>query len=420
MADPLSIVAGILAVIGAAGKTYQGLQSVWALRYIDEEFLGLLNEVCSAYVPFIVLIQEQVTGLRTQLQAVEASLQKPSIKELDNVLTGDCIRNIASLSVEAKEVLAEIDEFVRDVECKKDEKQRRVDKKLSKGKWMRRKSALIRLTKKVSPIVHSLTAAASILRAIASDQRLSKMNDMLTILTIQNIELLQKPANNTTTVGDEVSLETKLDLAITQAIEADAPNKGQHTSNTRHHEGKSRRSSIDSFHSALSSSSDSAESIVSITGSSGALKCEQFCPCQCHINSQIRTPLWVKQIFGTMTFHGNGSILLNRRTCNKSCHRSGLASIQFSYLAPAWTLLKALNVIVKAQSIHGLDFNIRMPRVIPYNATVWSVIELGKLSNLQDMVSRNAISPYDVNPSGRSLLSVRVIPFKHGSMFAID
>lgn len=44
MADPLSIAAGVLAVISAAGKTAQGLQKAWELRHMDEDFIGLLNE----------------------------------------------------------------------------------------------------------------------------------------------------------------------------------------------------------------------------------------------------------------------------------------------------------------------------------------------------------------------------------------
>jgi hypothetical protein len=57
-----------------------------------------------------------------------------------------------------------------------------------------------------------------------------------------------------------------------------------------------------------------------------------------------------------------------------------------------------------------LDFNIRTPRIIPSSAAVWSIIELGKKSDLQDMVTQNVISPFDVNPLGRSLLRVREIP----------
>lgn len=298
-------------------------------------------------------------------------------------------------------MLGEIDKFVRHIESKNKGQWSAARIKPSKKRWLLQKSTLIRLTNMVRPIVHSLTTTTSVLRTVASDQKLSKLDNMVTRLTIQNIELLQNTAKAATTVEDNMPLETKLDYSISHAIGLEESTKCGNIST-------SRRSSIDSFHSAFSSSAESTRTILSITGTIGNDMCESFCPCQCHVSSHVRTPHWVKQFLGTMTFHGNGSILLNRRPCNKNCRRSGPTSIQFSYFAPAGTLLKSLNVIIfKAQSIHCLDFNICMPRVIPYNATVWSIIELGKLSNLKEMISQNAISPYDVNPSGRSLLYVR-------------
>lgn len=45
MADPLSLAASLIAVLGASGKTLQGLEQIWQLRNRDEEFIGLVNQV---------------------------------------------------------------------------------------------------------------------------------------------------------------------------------------------------------------------------------------------------------------------------------------------------------------------------------------------------------------------------------------
>jgi hypothetical protein len=204
-----------------------------------------------------------------------------------------------------------------------------------------------------------------------------------------------------------MSLETKLDVSINKAIQLERSNheKGNSTpSPVRQH---SRRSSIDSFHSAYLSSSDSTGTLVSITGTLETEACKPFCPSQCHISSQLRTPYWVGRILGTVTFHGNGSMLLARRPCSMICRRSGPTAIRLSYWAPTWPLLKALSVFVKLQCIRGLDFNISMPRVIPYDSTVWGLIELGKLPNLQEMVIQMP-RPLDINPSGQSLINVSI------------
>ncbi|KAF2496815.1 hypothetical protein BU16DRAFT_342368 [Lophium mytilinum] len=385
MADPLSVTVGILALIGAAGKTVQGLEKAWELRHIDEDFMGLSN---------------QVTGLKTQLYAVKSSLQLFESKDFSHHWLRDSVRDTTILCGQAESVLAEIDKFVQDITSKS---RRRlgaaVENKPSKKRWIRRKPTLIRLSAKVTPIVNSLTVAAGVLRAIASDEKINKIDLKVTFLAVQKIEMLRNASKTATTIESAMPLENQLEVSIRQATEPSETRMGCPGQ-------ASRRSSIDSFHSAVSSSSESTprslSSIVSISGTMGDATCEPFCPCQCHVSSQVRTPQWAKHILGTMTFHGNGSIFLNRRPCNKSCGRSGPTSIQFSYFAPAWTLLTSLNIFVKAQSIHG--FNIRMPRVIPYSATVWSIIELGNLPTLKEMVSRNAISPYDVSPSGMSLL----------------
>jgi len=46
MADPLSIIASTIAVIGATGKASKGLEELWSLRRADSGLLQLMNEVC--------------------------------------------------------------------------------------------------------------------------------------------------------------------------------------------------------------------------------------------------------------------------------------------------------------------------------------------------------------------------------------
>jgi hypothetical protein len=151
-------------------------------------------------------------------------------------------------------------------------------------------------------IVSSLTASANVLREVASDQKLGLI---LNSLNFQHINLLQDSAESTTENTSTLSLDAKLGQSVSQAIDFE-----ESAQNRR----DSRRSSMDSFHSAISSSSGSTSSIVSI---------------------------------------------LEPWSCNTPCHWSGPASIHFTYFAPTWALLKTLNVYVKAQGIHGLDFNIR-------------------------------------------------------------
>jgi hypothetical protein len=333
-----------------------------------------------------------------QLQVVEISLRQIQQDDLVEEL-GNFRQKIEKSCSQATLVLSEIDAFVKRIVSKKRRAPSTVTPKPSKRKWLRRSSELKRLMSKVAPIVASITVAAELLRDISSSKRLDRLVSV-TNLTLQNIEIAPLSDPRIPKLDEDASLEAKIETSVRKVI-----------GNPQDPHQCSRRSSIDSFHSAVSSSSDSEDSLLSITGTLAAGRCDPFCPCQCHISSQVKTPSWVKHILGTMTVHGNGSVLMKRRPCNKSCRRGGAASLSFSYLAPAWTLLKSWNLYVQAQSIHTLKFTVHTPRVIGSDAIVWSIIELGKLSYLQNMISERLTSPYDVTAAGESLLNVSLPHF---------
>jgi hypothetical protein len=272
-----------------------------------------------------------VTGLKTQLQFVESSLLLVGKRSLDESLLKKCLGDIERLRDEANLVLLEIDRFVQKIQRTRPSPNGATST-LSKRKWMRRKHTMFHMTAKVTPIVHSLTVVASELRAIASEQTLDRLDSMLTSFSIQNIDFAGPSSTKPDTGDDSTFFDKRLESVIRQAsLTEDGTTL------------PSRRSSIDSFHSAISNSSDSVCSVVSLSGTLVDNTCEAFCPCQCHITSQSRTPQWIRHILGSMTFHGNASVSLSKRPCNKTCRRSGPATVQFTYFAPSWTLLRAFN-----------------------------------------------------------------------------
>ncbi|OAG03284.1 uncharacterized protein CC84DRAFT_1207983 [Paraphaeosphaeria sporulosa] len=142
MSDPLSIAASILALMAAAGKTAQGLQKAWELRHIEDDFLGLNNE------------------------------------------------SVNATCSDARNILKDIDKLLEHMVRKKDQasqKQPVNSIRPSKTRWLRRRSAILRLTSQLRPIVASITATANVLRDIASDRRLYSIE---TTLNIEKVELI--------------------------------------------------------------------------------------------------------------------------------------------------------------------------------------------------------------------------------------
>lgn len=334
---------------------------------------------------------------------IEIALRHIKENERDTAHIQDCLANVDDLVAQTIAVFGCLDKLIQDVRTKHDGVAR---KKPSKRSWLRRKSKLVQLTAHVSALTVSLDAALGILQRVQSsvtaNETALKIDMVLSkVETLVAREPRAFPTPATDVLIDNISEEA-------QMASQNGSNGRARSQVTR--SALSRKSSWQSFHSALSTSSDSSGTLVSFSGSLSAdTECESFCPCQCHVSTQSTMPWWVTQLFGRMTLHGNGSMLLNRQPCNKKhCRRSGSARLQVSYIAPAWTLLQTFNVYIRAESIGGVVpyVNMFMPRVIPNSAVVWSIIELGRIDELRTMLSRRETSPYDVSIRGVSLLKV--------------
>jgi hypothetical protein len=129
-------------------------------------------------------------------------------------------------------------------------------------------------------------------------------------------------------------------------------------------------------------------------------ECERFCPCQCHIHSQLRTPKWVKALLGSFTWQTNRFTQLSRPSCNYCLRRkSREIYIQVSYFAPSWAFLGALSLRAARLSLRRSNvlIPISMPRVIPYTDAVWSAIQVGNLVEIRKMVAQQLlITPNDI------------------------
>ncbi|RAR08289.1 b-cell lymphoma 3-encoded protein [Stemphylium lycopersici] len=387
--DPLSIASGILAVLTASGHTLQGLNQVWDLRHRSQEYAGLWN---------------QTNGLRALLWGTEIALRHIKDDEQYTPRIQDCLSNINELVSQAIALFALLDKKIQNVHMHPGS---RDTKKPSKRSWLRRKSKIVQLTSETSSLIVSLNAALSILQGAQTSAHASQTAQKIDLVLSRVEALTAQPPKPSSNVS--VQLQNLNDVANN-----DAQERNGSPSETQLSRGRlSRRSSQTSFYSALSNSSDSSGTLVSFDGSLSAdAECESFCPCQCHVSTESRMPWWITQVLGRMTIHGNGSMLLNRQPCNKKhCRKTGSARLQISYVAPAWTLLRAFNIYVRAETIGGLvpSINMFMPRVISNEALVWSVIELGKIAELKSMLAKRETSPYDISARGISVLKYAAI-----------
>jgi hypothetical protein len=353
--------------------------------------------------------------LRVQLRAIHLCLNSIDSSPV-NAAVAECLEDIDRLFKRAQAVILDIDSFLREAVPSPGGTNRKTAKpkesaKPSKRVWIRRKSTLSRLALQVTSIVTPLVATLQVLQAHQS----SILSQAQSIIVVQSISMVQEQQQT----NDDQELGTPLEHQIERTIRQLENNVSGDETAMLARQGEpnrlSRQSSNDSFHSTASDHRSPSSQFVSICGSLATEPCKQYCRCQCHLSTHVQMPAWAKGFIGSISFHGNGSVLLKRRPCDQPfCGRGGTATMQFSYYAPAWTFLRCLSFHVKAKS-SGPDssFSFRMPRVIPGNALVWSVIEFGRFSDLKRMLTQGKTSPYDVTDYGCSILYVGVRSYRN-------
>ncbi|CAI6340473.1 unnamed protein product [Periconia digitata] len=355
--DPLSITSGVIAVLTASGNAIQGLQKISELRHREKEFSRL---------------RQSVNGIRALIFSIEISLKDIQKNEIETERFQDCIGMVSISCGHAIDIFAEFNDLLREVQSSK--------KKLqpSKVKWLLRKSRLMDLLDQITGAVDSVATA------------------LITLQGLQIAAMTRSTSNGVNTLLsklDPVGVSSSLVSQNHPYLITDA---------------ESVTSSQDSFQSAVSTSHESTASPSDNphTSLQHSSQCENSCQCQCHTISRFRSPLWTRHILGSLSLYGNSSIWLKRKVCDKRCNQSGSTRLQILYQGPSWALLKGLVVYANAQLTGGgiPTFHLVLPRIIPSDAIVWSVIELGNKAELQRLLSHGKASPYDINSDGTSLL----------------
>jgi hypothetical protein len=325
----------------------------------------------------------------------------------DTLRIRDCLGNVDRLCTQAIQLFAALDKLVQEFTPR--QTKGRSSGKPSVIKWIHRKLRFSQLTEQLTHITNSLAAALHMLQGVQNTTMATQTLVRVDLL-LENVEMLRTAARTGTGNTNTTPPDSQFQNWATQLL--DMYNRGPYLESGT----ETRVSSTESFHTTASDNETSARSInsqTSVISFASTLvanvACERFCQCQCHLRTRLQTPWWARRLFGSLMVHGNMSILLNGRACNKTyCRRHSPLDVQISYVTPAWPFLKAFMVYMTAEAAGrvALSINISTPRIIPYTAPAWALVELGKISELRQLLSLRLASPYDVNLDGVSLLKV--------------
>jgi hypothetical protein len=325
------------------------------------------------------LIQLQIEGLRIQYQSVKPALDYIQTSHDDVPGLREGIRSIEILCEQTKKTFAALDKLIEDFRPNG-------TRKPKKTMWVCRKAELLRLKRQAKHNTTSLIVSLSSFSHLQTWIKIGMLHSRLEvprhILTRENYQLLS-------TAGCDGN------LAI-DALRPTASTESFYTVNC---------DDVDETSSRESSGDPSPSTETNTT-------CKRYCRCKCHPKFQACTPGWIKLVLGTFILNGGGTSHFRRLPCDQEdCCRNKTIYVQMTYMAPSWMFLKALALCAQAEIVSGSirSYNISIPRTIEYTAKVWSLIELGCLSELKALFDDGLVTPYDVAMDGTSLLKVRLI-----------
>ncbi|KAF2653690.1 hypothetical protein K491DRAFT_508874 [Lophiostoma macrostomum CBS 122681] len=392
--DPLSIISGTLAVVGAAVKASQWMEQGWDLRHREQDFHALWN---------------QAKTLRSVLWSMQISLEQVNRSCPDNGSVRDCLENIKVACDEAVQLFSTLNQDLQQVVPAKKFTGSSGSAKPVLGRWIRRKTRLTQTTSQTTAITTSLISALGTLRdvqtSIAAHETAARLEGLLQQV-ISDQAALQKifPVTDPEMTSHEkqggliVHMHSIEDEQQTEEYESEEVFVSAPTSPTLLAPG-----TID-VPDPLQIDQPQSTHRAAISTDFNVTVCKKFCKCQCHVTARMQTPQWATLLIGQMAFYGNCSIFLNRRACNtKRCRKSGSTYMQLLYSTPSWAS-DFFRLYVRGESLRG--FAVSMLRLIPDGSLIWHVINRGDVQKMRRMLSQRLASPYDVNQYGGSLLAV--------------
>ncbi|KAL9947876.1 hypothetical protein D7B24_007615 [Verticillium nonalfalfae] len=369
MADPLSLTASIITVLGVAGATAAAVQKVQEFRNAPLDVIALGNEITDVRLLFTVI--ENTVELKTfKTTSIETSV------------------GLLALLERARDLLEQIQLIHQRILPPGPVGKQNGDKpKISRRLWVKERKNVVMLLKQLRQTRQNLQTAIS---SVTCHQTSAIPETHMTIQTS-----LDDLKTSFAARFDEFKAElVNLQKPQTQN-EADADPSLEKTPHLN------RQSSF----------SSSASTLIGITGCQSVTKCQTTCPCNCHVRTAIRSPTWVRGVLGSLFLSYAGSPISGRPDCNyMPCQRSKSVGTAYTYHFPSWMVAKAVFFEMSKNDLLGYSasWTLHIPKVLSDGDPIWRFINYGTVPQVIEILSKKQVSACDMNRDGKSLLHFAV------------
>ena len=387
MADPLSITASVIAVVGAAEGVGKTLNKIRNFRDAPKELLALINDI---------------SDLRIVLGDLESHLTQnaPSIQEEQS-------EHISTLLNRAKEQLLQLDELVHYRLTRSDSTPQQV--KISRQEWAKATSTIKKYRKRLQNTRLNIVAHMLIVNAF---------------VFITHKQCRAKQANSVYR-----SYQSRISLAVNDIYTlASGPQATENKRTTqRLNEQYGHLTNIINNQSELrgllqthlsTRSQDlprlSTEQLShSITCIKATVRYQRFpctwhCGCLCHKPQYFNSPQLVHRVIGTLFLSYSGyPIGMFQRCTLSSCQGQQSSQILVKYLFPSWFLARILVVTFIKRLGSEVHVSLKVQRVVSGGAEIFRLTNSNDVTGLQRLFSKGLASPNDVDyANGQNALAV--------------
>ncbi|KAK3318752.1 hypothetical protein B0H66DRAFT_558129 [Apodospora peruviana] len=399
--DPLSAAASVIALVQAAAGIAKVTKVLYGFSKARDEFWDLFNELAT--------LHSVVHDIQSSLDALPQQDGRLPIQQQQSL----------------QNIIAELNQTTQDLEtlsqrmlsCSKGRNKDGLHR-ISRIQWQRLKGKVQELRDKARCAREKLLLCFSTLHVSQGAQSTHAVLEIKGIMETFFSVSAQRHAESVSLIRDQQAelVRSLRMLEMSTHDTARLPNQSQKMLENTHENtlALKRRPADEGINvesqlaRVMATSNHSERSSSSIMCFQTELKqrCPYGCNCQCHKRSTVQAPSWLRPIMGAFSVNYNSIPILSPRPCNlASCRSNSKTSIHLQYYFPSWLLARGMLLAISWSSLtgEGASLHLRIPVVIGRHR-VWHYIAHDKVSQIQDLLVKQKISPNSVDERGQSLL----------------
>ena len=134
--------------------------------------------------------------------------------------------------------------------------------------------------------------------------------------------------------------------------------------------------------------------------------CPNACTCSCHETWRVYTPRNLTKLFGHSTIEG-AELPVFRPACSlQSCKGKRTMFVNIMFFLPTMIAARMVSLWFTSSHLSGPELLLRVPRVLRKDTPAYDAICSGDLDTVKRSVFAGAYKPWDVDPTGQSLILV--------------